>query len=84
MGALRVLDKEAGDIKINWDPKMPEEIAAAKEQFDKLVGKQTTIGGKKYKYAAFSVKKDGEKNKKITAFDPQAALIIIAPEVETG
>lgn len=84
MGALRVLDKEAGDLKINWDPDNPDEVSAAREQFDKLVGKKITISDRKYKYAAYSVKKDGEKNKKIAAFDPEAALIIIAPDVEAG
>lgn len=84
MGSLRVLDKKLGDLKINWNPDSPEETAAAKKQFEDLVGKTTTVGTKKMKYAAYDVKKDGGKGGKITQFDKNAGLIIIAPEVERG
>jgi len=39
MGQLRILDQDAGDLKVIWDSDKQEEIDAAKEQFDKLIKK---------------------------------------------
>ena len=74
MGELAVLDN-TGDTKVLWDTKNQDEIDAAEEQFDTLIDKGFT---------AYSVKKDGEKNKKITKFDPNAGKIIMVPKIIGG
>jgi len=74
MGELSYLSEE-GDTKVIWDPKNEDEIEAAEAQFDTLVEKGFT---------AFAVKKDGEKGKKITAFDPDAGKIIMVPKLVGG
>lgn len=76
MGELRVLDADAGDLKVIWDSNNEAEIKAAKEQFDKLIDKKN--------YIAYTVKKDGSKGKKITEFDPDAEMVILAPPVKGG
>lgn len=59
-----------GDTKIIWDRSKPDEIAAAEAVFDKLTSKG---------YAAYAVKKDGEKDKQLVKFDPNVEKIIFAP-----
>jgi tRNA U38,U39,U40 pseudouridine synthase TruA len=76
MGQLRVLDVDAGDVKVVWDASKEAEVEAAREQFNKLTGKKN--------YIAYTVKKDGGKGKKITEFDPEAEMIILAPLVTGG
>jgi hypothetical protein len=76
MGELRVLDATEGDVKIVWDSGKLDEVNAAREQFDKLTAKKN--------YIAYTVKKDGEKGRKITEFDPEAEMIILAPPVRGG
>jgi hypothetical protein len=66
---------EEGDLKVIWDKSKADEVAAAEEQFKAM---------KKKGYAAFSVKKDGEKNEVINKFDPNAEMIILAPPVVGG
>ena len=39
MGQLRILDQDAGDLKVIWDSEKQEEVDAAKEQFEKLIKK---------------------------------------------
>jgi len=36
MGELCVMDREAGDIRISWDPKNSDEVASIKDQFERL------------------------------------------------
>lgn len=74
MGELAILDN-TGDSKIMWDVRNKDEIDAAEAQFDSLIKKGFT---------AYSVKKDGEKNKKITSFDPDAGKIILVPPIIGG
>ncbi len=71
---MRVLGRE-GDSKTTWDPDNSDEVEVAKAQFDSLIAK---------KYNAFSVKKDGEKGKKMHHFDPKAAAMILVPPVAGG
>lgn len=72
---LSVID-ESGDSKIVWDANKPEEVEAARRQFDYLV--------KEKKYSAYSVDKKGGQDKKITRFDPNAEAIIMVPAVAGG
>ena len=74
MGEMRIMGSE-GDLKVIWDAEKPEEVEAAREQFKKLVGQN---------YIAFSVKKSGEKNEKISKFDPELEKMILVPMVRGG
>jgi hypothetical protein len=74
MGELRELN-ETGDTKVVWDPDNRDEVDAAKCQFNTLKSKGFT---------AYSVGKDGEKNKAIAEFDPKASKIIMVPKIAGG
>lgn len=74
MGELAIISAE-GDTKVMWDPTNDDETEAAEAQFDRLVKKGFT---------AFSVKKDGEKGKKISKFDAEAGKIIMVPKMVGG
>ena len=52
-----------------------DEVEAAKEQFKSLTKKG---------HAAFLVKKDGDRGKKITEFDEDAGKIILIPHIAGG
>lgn len=73
-GEMAVLDR-SGDIKTVWDSENREEVAAAKKQFDDLGAKG---------FAAFRVKKGGEKGEQIRTFDPEAEAIIMVPQMVGG
>ena len=74
-GQLRILDK-TGDIKTIWDAEDEVEVRFARDQFNEFVNNKG--------YNAFAVKKDGEKGKKITEFDPKAGRIILVPPIVGG
>jgi len=74
MGELHYLSEE-GDTKVIWNPDNQDEVDAAEAQFDTLAEKGFT---------AFAVKKDGEKGKKITTFEPNAGKIIMVPKIGGG
>lgn len=74
MGELSILSQE-GDTKVIWDPENEDEIEAAEEQFDNLIGKG---------FLAFKVKKDGNKGSQIKKFDSDAGKIIMAPALAGG
>lgn len=74
IGEMRVVDG-TGDTKIIWDADNKDEVAAAKETFDRLTKKG---------HKAYMVKKDGEQGKIITEFDPAAEKIILAPRMVGG
>ena len=71
---MACLDR-TGDTRIIWDPDKPEEVAAAERTFDEL---------KKKGYTAFSVRKNGEKDKVVRTFDPDSEKIILAPALVGG
>lgn len=71
---LVILD-QTGDTKIIWDPEKTEEVAHARETFDKL---------RKKGYAAYSVNKKGDKGEVIREFDPDAEKMILAPQMVGG
>jgi hypothetical protein len=73
-GEMRIMGKE-GDLKVIWDSEKTDEVKAARRQFEELTGKN---------YIAFSVKKDGEKNEKISKFDPELEKMILVPMVKGG
>jgi hypothetical protein len=76
MGELRILDPKAGDLKVIWNPDNPDEVCAAKEQFDNL---------RKKGYMAWNVGRLGKKgDNEITEFDPELEKMIITPPVKKG
>lgn len=73
-GVMACLDK-TGDTRVIWDPENEGEVASARRTFDELKAKG---------YSAFSVKKNGDKDKLIHRFDPAAEKIILAPALVGG
>lgn len=74
MGELNVLDT-TGDLKTIWNKDNPDEVEAARKQFEELKSK---------KFLAFDVEKDGAKGKLIKEFNPNAERVIITPPVVGG
>lgn len=76
MGELRILDPKAGDLKVIWDAENPDEVKAAREQFDSL---------RKKGYMAWDVGARGRKgDNEIKTFDPNLEKMIITPPVTKG
>jgi hypothetical protein len=61
---------DEGDSRIIWDPDNPDEVDAARAQFDTLVGKG---------YQAYSVRRGGEKGERVRKFSPDLERLILAP-----
>lgn len=75
MGEMRVMGQK-GDTRVIWNPRDPDEVAAAKAQFDTLVGEK--------RFLAFKVTAGGGKGEQIREFDPTAEKLIIAPPMAGG
>ena len=75
MAELRILDKDAGDLKVIWDKDNSDEVCAAESQFNSLTKKG---------FLAYSVTAKGEKGKMIKDFDPDAEKIIMIPKIVGG
>ena len=73
-GEMRILGSE-GDVKVIWDCEKEDEVESARKQFKELTDKG---------YLAFSVKKNGEQNEKISKFDPDLEKMILVPMVRGG
>lgn len=71
---MHILD-ESGDLKVIWDSKNVDEVAAARDQFNNLLKKG---------FLAFSVKQNGEAKEQIHEFDPDAEKLIMVPAVVGG
>lgn len=67
---------DKGDSKFVWDADNPAEVKAARKHFETLVNKN--------RYAAFHVKSDGGKGRRMTAFDPEAEKVILVPPLQGG
>jgi len=72
---MRVLSRE-GDVKTIWNPEVPQEVEAARQQFNRLV--------KNGQYLAYRVGEVGSMGEQIREFDPQAGSIILAPRLVGG
>ena len=75
MNELSVMDPHEGDLKFTWDPANEAEVQEVKRTFDKMRSKG---------FYGYRVKKDGTKSEVIREFDPEAAAIIMAPQVAGG
>lgn len=71
---MRIMDS-SGDTKTIWDPKNKDEVKAAKELFEKLIGKG---------FSAFRVDKKGEKAERVKEFDPEIGALIMVPRIAGG
>jgi hypothetical protein len=74
-GRELIIMDHTGDTKIIWDPDKTDEVAQARETFDKL---------RKKGYAAYSVNRKGDKGEVIREFDPNAEKMILAPPTVGG
>jgi hypothetical protein len=75
MGEMRIMDKDAGDLRVIWDSSKQVEVDAAKKQFEELMKK---------KYKAFAVKSNGEKGEEIKEFNPYLEKVVLAPAPAPG
>jgi hypothetical protein len=75
MGEMRIMDKDAGDLKVVWNPNNQAEVDAAKTQFESLIKKG---------FKAYSVKKGGDKGAEVKSFDPDMEMIILSPAPKAG
>lgn len=76
MGEMAVMDR-SGDLKVIWDKNNPDEVEAARKQFEELTSKK--------RFLAYRVEgKKGEKGEVIRTFDPDAERIILAPPMVGG
>jgi metallophosphoesterase superfamily enzyme len=74
VGVLVVLD-QTGDTKHIWDRNNTVEVEEARSLFDRMKAKGMV---------AWSVTRKGDKDQRITEFDPQAEKIIFAPALQGG
>lgn len=74
VGEMRVMGRE-GDVRVTWNARDSDEVAAAKKQFDDLRDRR---------FLAFAVTGDGSKGEQITEFDADAQKIILAPPMAGG
>jgi len=74
MGAMAVMD-QTGDTKSIWDAGNPDEVEAARDQFNKL---------KRKGYVAYRVGEDGKATEVMREFDPRAEKVILRPQAAGG
>jgi hypothetical protein len=74
MSDMHVLDK-TGHTKISWDPDVPAEVDAARTAFQSLTQNN--------RYRAF-VSDDGDKGRRVEAFDPTLEELVMVPHVSGG
>ncbi len=72
---MRVMDKKVGDLKIEWDPNRPDEVAHARKCFDDAQKKGMLI---------YKMDRYGKKGEVLTTFDPLAERIIATPRQVGG
>ena len=75
MGELAIMNG-TGDTKVIWDPENEAEVKNAREMFDNLV--------KGKGFAAWSVNKKGNKDERVTKFDPAEEKLILVPPMAGG
>ena len=73
-GEMSVIGQK-GDTKIIFDSNNPVEVEHARKTFDELTKKG---------FSAFSVKRDGEKGKRMSEFDPEEEKMILVPMMRGG
>jgi hypothetical protein len=74
VGVMVILDS-SGDTKHIWDRSSEVEVEEARGLFDRMI---------KRGMQAWSVTRKGDKDRKITEFDPEAEKIIFSPALVGG
>jgi len=74
MNEMMVLDA-SGDTRIQWNPRRPDEVAAARKRFDELKAKH---------YTAFKVNRAGNQGEQMEGFDPEEERCIFVPRMVGG
>ena len=74
-GEMAIMTREDGDLRVHWDAEKEDEVAHAKETFEKWKAKG---------YAAFRVNREGNQGEQIRTFDPDEEAIILTPPMVAG
>jgi len=74
-GLVMVILDQSGDTKHIWDRNNEAEVEEARSLFDRMKARGMV---------AWSVTRKGDKDQRITDFDPQAEKIIFAPALQGG
>jgi len=74
MGRMNIMG-DKGDIRVEWDPDVEEEVKAAEKQFNELTKK---------KWMAFRMYDDGKKGERLEEFDKTAERILLVPPMVGG
>lgn len=74
MSVMNVLDR-TGDTRIEWDPRVPEEVSMARKAFDEAKAK---------KYLTYRLDSHGNQGELIREFDPHAERIVATPQTVGG
>lgn len=78
MGVLKILDRKFGDKPLSWDKGKPDEVEAAKQEFEFLVKE------KKYKAFAIDASKPDRKGSPLHFFDPTVEEVLLVPQMSGG
>lgn len=73
-GMLEILD-HTGDTKVEWNPTVQAEVEVAQDTFDKLKAKG---------YMAYKLDANGNTGEVLRSFDPNAARIVMNPQMQGG
>lgn len=74
-GVMVILDR-SGDTKHIWDRRNPDEVQVMRDLFNTMTQEKGM--------QAWSVSRKGDKDRRITEFDPQAEKVIFAPALVGG
>jgi hypothetical protein len=74
-GGVMVILDQSGDTRHTWDRGNAEEVTVMRDLFDQMIKKG---------YQAWSVTRKGNKDQRITTFDPEAEKVIFAPALVGG
>lgn len=74
MGRMSIMGIK-GDIRVEWDPDVEEEVKAAEKQFNELIKK---------KWKAFRMADHGKIGEEIEEFDKYAERILLVPPMVGG
>lgn len=74
IGTMNIMD-QTGHTTTTWDPQKPDEVDAARAQFDTLTRKG---------YQAFRVEGADNRGERLREFDPKAGKIMMVPQLVGG
>ena len=74
-GGTMIIPDATGHTQVKWDPSRPDEVTAARAQFDAMLGQN---------YRAFRVEGEDRQGTRIERFDPEASRIMFVPHLRGG